>query len=205
MGIALLLRHGRSTANADGILAGRTPGVLLHESGREQARSLAPAFASVPVASVHVSPLERTRETAELALPGHAHTIAEGIIELDCGIFAGRAFPDIEGHEAWLRMRQDPAAFTFPEGESIAALAERVIKYVTESAGAEGLHVFVTHADSILVMANHAAGAPLGAYQRLHVEPCSLTAIRIDGDDARLVALNVPTTGAAALLEGLTR
>jgi broad specificity phosphatase PhoE len=202
MGIALLLRHGRSTANVDGILAGRMPGVLLHASGREQAQAMAVAFAGMPLTSVHVSPLERTRETADLVLPDREHVIADEIVELDCGLFTGRSFSEIEAFEAWNEMRKDPAAFIFPEGEAIQSVASRVVSYVTQEARAEGLHVFVTHADNILIMANHAARAPLGAYQRLHVEPCSLTAIHVDGDDARLLALNVPPSGVAALLQG---
>lgn len=200
MGIALLLRHGRSTANVDGILAGRTPGIALHESGREQAIAIAPAFAGLPLASVHVSPMQRTQETAALALPGREHVTAEAIIELDCGIFAGRPFGEIEGHEAWQEMRNDPAAFVFPEGEAIAAVADRVITYVLREAAGDGLHVFVTHADNILMLANHAAHAPLAAYQGLHVAPCSLTAVRIAGEHVSLLALNVPPSGAAELL-----
>ncbi|MGG7611022.1 histidine phosphatase family protein, partial [Streptomyces sp. ZG43] len=36
----ILVRHGRSTANTAGILAGRTPGVRLDGHGRDQAEAL---------------------------------------------------------------------------------------------------------------------------------------------------------------------
>ncbi|MFF1798371.1 histidine phosphatase family protein, partial [Kitasatospora sp. NPDC058263] len=58
----LLVRHGRSTANTAGILAGWTPGVDLDDTGREQAAALAGRLAAIPVAQVVSSPLERCRQ-----------------------------------------------------------------------------------------------------------------------------------------------
>ncbi len=40
MATVLLVRHGRSTANTGGVLAGHTPGVLLDEVGQQQADAL---------------------------------------------------------------------------------------------------------------------------------------------------------------------
>lgn len=64
MTILLLVRHGRTTANATGILAGRTPGVRLDEIGREQARAAGRRLAGVALAAVVSSPMERCLETA---------------------------------------------------------------------------------------------------------------------------------------------
>ena len=70
MATVILVRHGRTTANAGGVLAGWTPGVHLDDRGREQATALAARLAPVPLAAVVTSPLERTRETAEALLVG---------------------------------------------------------------------------------------------------------------------------------------
>ena len=64
----LLIRHGRTVANATGVLAGRTPGVCLDETGREQAAALGRRLTDVPLSRVVSSPLERCLETAR-ALP----------------------------------------------------------------------------------------------------------------------------------------
>ena len=52
MATVLLVRHGRTTANATGLLAGRTPGVSLDDHGREQAARTGDRIAAVPVAAV---------------------------------------------------------------------------------------------------------------------------------------------------------
>ena len=65
MPTVILVRHGRTAANASGVLAGWTPGVLLDDEGRRQAAAVAERLAAVPLAAVVTSPLERTRETAE--------------------------------------------------------------------------------------------------------------------------------------------
>ncbi|MEC8505249.1 MAG: histidine phosphatase family protein, partial [Actinomycetota bacterium] len=41
MATIVLVRHGRTSANERGILAGRSPGVTLDEVGQEQATALA--------------------------------------------------------------------------------------------------------------------------------------------------------------------
>ncbi|HET7173345.1 MAG TPA: histidine phosphatase family protein, partial [Nocardioidaceae bacterium] len=66
MATVLLVRHGRSTANDGGILAGRTPGVALDAAGREQATDLAARLASLPIRALVSSPLLRCRQTARL-------------------------------------------------------------------------------------------------------------------------------------------
>ena len=70
MGVLLLIRHGRSTANVDGILAGRAPGVMLDDHGIATATALGTRLAPAGVRAVVSSPLERTRDTAALVFPG---------------------------------------------------------------------------------------------------------------------------------------
>ena len=68
MGTVILLRHGRTTANVQGILAGRTSGVRLDAVGREQAARAAARLAAAPVVGVVSSPLERCRQTSRYVL-----------------------------------------------------------------------------------------------------------------------------------------
>ena len=62
MATVILVRHGRTTANASGTLAGRLPGVRLDETGVAQAGRTAERLAAVPLAGVVTSPLERCRQ-----------------------------------------------------------------------------------------------------------------------------------------------
>jgi len=60
----ILLRHGRSSANVAGVLAGRTPGVELDETGRAQAQKVVERLAGVPIADAQEFPCALyTRET----------------------------------------------------------------------------------------------------------------------------------------------
>ncbi|HYH28910.1 MAG TPA: histidine phosphatase family protein, partial [Pseudonocardia sp.] len=58
----ILLRHGRSAANATGVLAGRTPGVELDDTGRAQADKLVGRLAGVPIAEIVCSPMLRCEQ-----------------------------------------------------------------------------------------------------------------------------------------------
>ena len=204
MGIAILIRHGRSTANVDGVLAGRTPGFTLHDTGREQAQMVARAFHGITPTSVHVSPLERTVETATIIF-GDGFITADALLECDYGTWAGRRIEDLSSDPLWERLHAQPSATRFPMGESIPEVAHRVIEYVSRTAAGDGLHVFVTHADPIMMLAGHAAGAPLDHYQHLDAEPCSVTVLRIDGPRFGLLALNVPPSGAEETVRSLAR
>ena len=64
MATVILVRHGRSTANASGTLAGRLPGIFLDEAGEQQARRTGERLAAVPLVAAVTSPLERCKQTA---------------------------------------------------------------------------------------------------------------------------------------------
>jgi broad specificity phosphatase PhoE len=61
MATVILLRHGRTSANASGTLAGRTAGVHLDDLGRTQADRAGERLAVVPLAALVSSPLERCK------------------------------------------------------------------------------------------------------------------------------------------------
>ncbi len=205
MGIAILVRHGRSTANAEGVLAGQMPGVALAPEGVEQVAELADAFRDLTFASVHASPLQRTRETAAVAFEGIATVFSDALLDCDYGSWTGLPTEALRDDPLWATVHQTPSTVTFPDGEAISAIAERAIAYVRSQATAPGVHAFVCHADVILLIANHAVGAPLDSYQRLTVEPASVTAIWVGEQHMALAALNVPPSGARALVQSFAK
>ena len=89
MATVLLLRHGRTTANADGGLAGRRP-VELDDVGRAQAGAVGERLRPLPLAAVVTSPLIRCRQTLELALPDSAPTVEDGFVECGYGALEGQ-------------------------------------------------------------------------------------------------------------------
>lgn len=201
MGIAVLIRHGRSTANVDDVLAGRMPGVALADEGRVQARELGEALRDIAFASIGASPLQRTRETADLAFTDRPYDIIDGLVENAYGDWTGRPLAELRELPEWGPLHSSPSTFVFPGGEAIADIAERAVAAVRERAGSPGLHAMVSHADIIALVANRAVGAAIDDYHRLSVSPASITLVRVGDDGALgLLALNVPASGAAALL-----
>ena len=102
MGTVLLIRHGQSVANAQGILAGRALGVHLDEHGEKSARELGVQLDSLPIAKVLVSPLERTRQTAELIFTNKFPLeIETRITECDYGDWQGRLLSELALETSW--------------------------------------------------------------------------------------------------------
>ena len=125
----ILLRHGRTSANAAGLLQGRLD-LPLDEVGAAQVRDVATAIG--PVDHVITSSLLRSRETA--AAFATAYTIDDRWIELDYGTYDGRPLGDV-APELWAQWRTD-RAFALPDGESMAHLDQRV-----RSAAADALEL----------------------------------------------------------------
>jgi broad specificity phosphatase PhoE len=171
----LLVRHGRTDANAQGLLLGRLDPPLSDE-GRAQAAALA---ARIPRdARVIASPLLRTRQTAEAF--GLPFDIDERWIELDYGELDGLALRDVPA-DLWREWRADPA-FAPPGGESLAALGVRVRAACTELVDEIREHdvVVVSHVSPIKAAIAWALGAGDDLSWRLFVQVASIARIGAD-------------------------
>ncbi|MEI6701800.1 MAG: histidine phosphatase family protein, partial [Actinomycetota bacterium] len=128
-----LVRHGESTANAAGILAGRIE-VELTPRGREQAQAAGALLGSV--VELRSSSLGRAQATARLLLPGEEFHVDDRFIELDYGQYDGWVMTDIP-REFWKSWRTDPT-FRPDGGESMADLRVRVSEALQELFAEEG-------------------------------------------------------------------
>jgi probable phosphomutase (TIGR03848 family) len=198
MATVILLRHGRTTANATGVLAGRTAGVRLDDTGHEQAARAGQRIAVVPLAAIVSSPLERCRQTAravlaaqEQASPPRDGVAAleigreRGITECDYGEWQGRALKDLAKEKLWGTVQTQPSAAAFPGGESLLAMQARAVAAVrrhdaaVEAAhGPDAVWVAVSHGDIIKSILADALGMHLDLFQRLHVDPASASIVR---------------------------
>lgn len=184
----ILLRHGRSTANTAGLLAGRTPGIALDDLGREQAAALPGRLASLaPVAAV-TSPLERCRETlAPLAearpdLPVHTD---DRITECDYGDWTGSKLAELSDEPLMAAVQQHPSSAAFPGGESLRAMQHRAVEAVRDwnrrvetEHGPDACYLMCSHGDVVKSVVADALGMHLDLFQRLSVSPCSVTVVR---------------------------
>jgi probable phosphomutase (TIGR03848 family) len=186
----LLLRHGRSTANSDGVLAGWTPGVSLDEQGREQARTVAARLAALPLAAVVSSPLERCVQTAQPLVDGRDGielTVDDRLGECRYGDWTGRQIRQLAKDKLWKVVQAHPSAVTFPgeDGEPLREMQARAVTAIREwdarlgqQFGPDALWVACSHGDVIKAVVADALGLHLDLFQRILVDPASVTAIR---------------------------
>jgi probable phosphoglycerate mutase len=92
-----LVRHGRTSLNAQGVLRGRID-VPLDAVGRSEAVALGVAFAGMPLAAVITSPLRRARETAAPIVDSTRAPlmIDDDLADRDYGPWAGHPLAEIE-------------------------------------------------------------------------------------------------------------
>ncbi|MFD6331135.1 histidine phosphatase family protein [Streptomyces niveus] len=188
MATLILVRHGRSTANTSGVLAGRTPGVALDEQGLAQAAALPGRLADLPLAAVVSSPLQRCLETIRPltdARPGIETHHEERINECDYGEWSGRKLAELSDEPLMSVVQQHPSAATFPGGESMRAMQARAVDAVRDwntrveaEHGEDAVFLMCSHGDIIKSLVADALGMHLDLFQRIHADPCSITAIR---------------------------
>ena len=186
MATVLLVRHGRTTANADGVLAGWTPGVRLDDAGREQATRLGERLAAVPLTAVVTSPLERTVETADLMTEGRdgiARHVDDRVGECRYGDWTGQSLKVLAKDPLWKVVQGHPSAAVFPgpEGESMAQMQHRAVTAIREwnaRLGDEAIYAVVSHGDVIKAILADALGMHLDQFQRLRVDPASVSVVQ---------------------------
>ncbi|MFM1778217.1 MAG: hypothetical protein RL741_835 [Actinomycetota bacterium] len=198
MGTLLLIRHGRTAANAEGILAGRTPGVVLDEVGRDTTMALSLRLKQVKVAQVVVSPLERTQETAGLLFDASMPTALEDrLLECDYGTWQGMKLSELVTNELWPIVQQRPDEMIFPEGESMNDMAARAsiamrewdAKLVAEH-GSDVVWAAVSHGDIIKAICADAMGLPLRKFQTLMIDPASVSVVHYSEQGSAVGKLN---------------
>lgn len=182
----IVVRHGRTEANAGGLLLGRRVDPGLDELGRQQAVALAAAVQGA--ARAVCSPLLRTRQTAEaLGLPVE---IDERWVEIDYGTLDGTPLTDVPA-TLWARWRAD-TSFVPGGGESLAAVGARVREAAADLVEEARQHdiVVVSHVSPIKAAAAWALGVGDEIVWRMFCAPASITTIGTTGTTPTLHSFN---------------
>lgn len=208
----ILVRHGRTQANADGVLAGRGKGVRLDETGRAQAQTVAARLAQVPLAELVTSPLDRTRATARAIAREQSAKLStrtdRHVIECDYGDWTGQPIKDLAKQKLWNTVQSHPSSAVFPGGESMVAMQSRAIAAarawdttVAQEHGPDACFAIVSHGDVIKSILADAMGMHLDHFQRLVVAPATVSVVEYA--ELRPVVLHVNDSGSD--LSGLVR
>jgi len=199
MATVILARHGRTSANASGVLAGRTPGIGLDDVGTTQATAAATRLEGLPLAAAFTSPLDRCKETAKLLLKGTGlrARVERGLNECDYGDWAGRPMKELLKEDLWKVIQAHPAGVVFPGGESMAEMSARSVAAVrgcdarvAEEHGDGAVWLAVAHGDVIKAVLADALGMHLDAFQRIVVDPGSLSVVRYTQKRSYVLAMN---------------
>jgi probable phosphomutase (TIGR03848 family) len=203
----LLIRHGRTTSNADGTLAGWTEGVGLDETGRTQTADLAERLRGMPVRALVSSPLQRCVETAQIVASALVDVeieieIDERVGECRYGAWTGGSLKELAKESLWRMVQDQPSTARFPDGaifkgESIADMQARALQAVRDinarvsaEHGPEALWALVSHGDVIKSILADAAGSHLDHFQRIVVSPASLSVVSYTDRRPFVVRLN---------------
>ncbi|MGV9298041.1 MULTISPECIES: histidine phosphatase family protein [Amycolatopsis] len=187
MSTVILLRHGKSTANGSGVLAGRTPKVGLDDTGRAQAAALVERFAGVPVAELVVSPMLRCKQTVAplAAAQGLEKVVEPRLSEVDYGEWTGRELKNLVKEPLWRVVQAHPSAAVFPGGEGLAEMQARAVAAIrahdariTAEQGDHAVWVVCSHGDVIKSILADALGQHLDAFQRIVVDPAAVSVVR---------------------------
>jgi probable phosphomutase (TIGR03848 family) len=205
MTTVLLVRHGLTDANAGGTLAGWTPGVHLADKGREQVATLAERLRAVPVAAIVSSPLERCQETAAALADGRDLAVSndDRLGECHYGDWQGQSLKTLAKDPLWKVVQAHPSAAQFPGGEAIRETQARAVAAIREHnvrLGDDVTWVAVSHGDVIKAILADALGMHLDEFQRIVVDPASVSVVSYTPLRPFVLRMNDTGGGVAALI-----
>lgn len=147
--------------------------------------------------------------------PGLPLVVEERINECDYGEWTGRKLGDLGDEPLMATVQQHPSAARFPGGESMRDMQHRAVEAVRDwngriedEHGPDAVYLMCSHGDVIKSLVADALGMHLDLFQRISVEPCSVTAIRYTplrpfvlrlGETGDLRALAAPGNDPAAV------
>jgi len=188
-----LIRHALTDYTGK-ILSGRTPGISLNDTGRQQAEWLAERLSGLTIEAIYCSPLERAVETAA-PLAGSFNLscyISEDFLEIDFGKWTNCTIEELKNDLHFRRFNSYRSVTRIPDGEM---MAEAQLRIVT---GLEKLRILhqnqsvavFSHADLIKSAIAWYAGIPLDIFHRIVIDPASLSIIDLYDDTSRILLIN---------------
>jgi len=186
----VLLRHAHSTANEKGILAGRDNSVGLSTKGFDQAERVAQHLGQSQFDGIYVSDLTRCKQTITPLMKSLrrqnankskaiSQSTSKAIMEMDYGTWSGKKLDVLSKRPLWQEIQRRPSMVRFPDGESFIEMSLRANQAVAEMAEGRKRILVVSHGDVIKAILAHHLGLPLDNFQRLSVDPASISIIRL--------------------------
>jgi len=189
----ILVRHGETLWNKEGRVQG-TSDVELSDVGKKQAELLALSLKDHTIEAIHVSPLKRAIQTAEIINEFHSLDIQlhQGLMEMDQGDFEGFSFKELmadkkEFLQKWIA---DPAAIKIPNGESLTELQNRAWSAMEEIISKSQNALIVSHNFTIAAILCRLRNISLSEFRSACVDTASKTIVRLGNTGATIDLLN---------------
>ena len=194
----VLVRHGLTKLTGP-VLAGWTPDLHLDERGQKQAGALAERLAGVPFTRIVSSPLDRCLETAQAIAADRDVEQDERLGECHYGDWTGKPLKELAKEPIWRVVQQHPSAAVFPGGEALRDTQNRAVAAIRDwnaRLGPDATWLACSHGDVIKAITADALGLHLDQFQRIVIDPCSVTVIRYT--ELRPFVVRVNDTGGGA-------
>lgn len=211
MTTVLLIRHGRTASNAKAILAGWAKGVDLDAVGQAQADLLAKRLSKLTLSAIVSSPLPRCFQTAKAIAASQPRgrsrktstevVLDERLAECRYGDWTGKKLATLAKDPLWQIVQTQPSAVHFPGpgSESLLAVSQRANEAVAFWASQKSptkidpspILALVSHGDVIKSILANALGMHLDMFQRIVVDPCSVSIVRYTPSRPYVVATNM--------------
>ena len=206
MTTVVLVRHGLTKLTGP-VLAGWTPDLHLDERGAAQAAAVAERLRPLPFDAVVSSPLDRCLDTATAVLQGRDQELQvdDRLGECRYGDWTGRPLKELAKDPLWKVVQAHPSAVVFPgpEGEALRETQARAVNAVRDwnaRLGPDATWLACSHGDVIKAIVADAMGLHLDLFQRISIDPCSVTVLRYSELRPFVVRVNDTGGGVADLL-----
>lgn len=190
-----IVRHG-VTHHTGRKLSGRVPDVHLSEEGVTQSKIVAESLADLPLKAVYSSPIERTLETAAAIAERHDLEVKSrpGLSEVEFGRWSDRSFKSLRRTKLWSTAQRWPSGVRFPEGESFIEVRDRAVEELEQLRLQHPREAVccVSHADVIKLVVAHFLGLHMDNFQRLAIDPASITVVGVSAEGPRVLSVNAP-------------
>ena len=151
MGQIIFLRHGQAKNNTERVLAGRTEGVPLTDTGIKQTEHTAQLLEQMNISAIYSSPIQRAKHTAEIVGEHNSLDVIidDRLIELDMGKFTGMPYDEIfNSHgNVFMKFYNGELEIAHNGVETFVEVKKRVLGIVD--------HVIEKHPDENVVLVTH--------------------------------------------------
>ena len=192
----IFLRHAQAKNNVERILAGRTKGIPLTQTGIQQAEKISTFLQPLKISTIYSSPIERALHTAEIVANklDLGCKIDDRLTEIEMGSFSGMQYDEMFAKygNVFLKFYQDSPLIQKNGVETFSSVKKRVLDMVNDcSKKHEGQNILlVTHMDPIKAMISTVLQPKPESLYELVIRNASLTIVKKEQNNFSLTAMN---------------